>query len=414
MPPYTRLTVVAEVALLALAAWSAAATFNALRPFRNDWVLLPSMFWSWLVIGLPLQHAIVQMTLAALLVALGALDGPVGRLGLAVLVLSWIGSVVLLVRARSVKGVVGAVLEAAGIPPAQGRVPLWRVVLAIPLRGRGVERVRNVPFRRVAGRTLKLDIFRRPDGGAGKPVLLYLHGGAWTVGDKREQGLPLLHHLARNGWACVTANYRLSPGATFPDHLLDAKAALAWIRQHGPEHGMDPSFVALAGGSAGGHLAALVALTENDQRYQPGFEAVDTSVQAAVPLYGIYDLTNRLGAQSKSFVPMLMEPIVMKAFLDDEPEKYAEASPIDRVHPGAPPFLVVQGDRDTLAPVVETRAFVERLARVSNRRVVYLELPGAQHIFDLFYSQQSARVIEGVQAFLDDERNRAKAGPDGA
>jgi acetyl esterase/lipase len=228
------------------------------------------------------------------------------------------------------------------------------------------------------------------------------------VGDKREQGLPLLHHLARNGWLCVSANYRLSPGATFPDHLIDAKAALVWIREHAAEYGGDPSFIAVAGGSAGGHLASLVALTAGDPRYQPGFETADTHVAASVPFYGVYDLTNRMGAQNPQFVPRLMEPLVMKAFLADEPEKYRAGSPIDRVHSAAPPFLVVQGDRDTLAPAVEARAFVDRLSRTSDSRVVYLEFPGSQHVFDLFYSYRCARMIEGATAFLNDERRRPR------
>jgi acetyl esterase/lipase len=109
---------------------------------------------------------------------------------------------------------------------------------------------------------------------------------------------------------------------------------------------------------------------------------------------------------------MLMEPLVMKAFLADEPEKFREASPVDRVHPDAPPFLVVQGDRDTLAPVEEARAFVDRLREVSNSRVIYMEFPGAQHIFDLFYSNQSAQMVEGVLAFLNDEYHRSDSSPD--
>ena len=179
------------------------------------------------------------------------------------------------------------------------------------------------------------------------------------------------------------------------------------------EYGADTSFVAVAGGSAGGHLAALVGLTENDVGYQLGFESADTSAQAIVPIYGVYDTTNRLGVQSDQYVPMLMEPLVMKAFLEDEPERFHDASPLDRIHPHVPPFLVIQGDRDTLAPVEEARAFVGRLAETSKSRVVYMEFPGAQHIFDLFYSNQSAQMVEGVLAFLDDEYQRSHRVPDG-
>ena len=394
-----------SILLLIMGMWGIAATINAFRPLRNDWLLLPSMLWAWVVIELPAQHVVVQMALTGVLAWLGAFDSPVGWIGLALLVVSWVGGIVLTVQSRGARGVVERTLDAAGIPPSGSRVPPWRVLAAFPFRGRSVERLKDVPYRRVAGKVMKLDIYRSRRNGPPRPVLLYIHGGAWIVGDKREQGLPLMHHLARNGWLCVSANYRLSPGATFPDHVVDAKAALAWIREHAKEYGGDPSFIAVAGGSAGGHLASLVALTAGDPRYQPGFEDADTSVDAALPLYGVYDLTNRLGVQSEKFVPLLMEPLVMKAFLADEPERFLDGSPIDRVRSGAPPFLVVQGDKDTLAPAVEARAFVDRLAETSNSRVVYLEFPGAQHVFDLFYSYRCARMIEGATAFLNDERS---------
>jgi acetyl esterase/lipase len=394
--------------LFILGLWSSVAVFNALRPIRWEWLLLPSMLWSWVVIELPAQHAAAQMIAAGLLVEFGALEHVIGWVGLVILVVSWIGAVPLIARSRGSRHVVETELTRAEVARSRTTVPLWRVLLAAPLQGQQVEKIRNVQFQRVAGRVLKLDIYRHRDGGSNRPALLYFHGGGWVMGDKTEQGLPLLHHLARSGWVCFTANYRLSPGATFPDHLHDAKAALAWIREHGKEYGADPTFVAVAGGSAGGHIAALVALTANDLRYQEGFEEADTSVQAAVSLYGITDVTNRLGVQSEQFVPMLIEPMVMKAFLSDEPEKFHEASPIDRIRNDAPPFLVVQGKRDTLAPVREAQAFVARLRELSHSPVLYMEFPGAQHIFDLFYSFRSARMIEGVTAFLEHLRDAAK------
>jgi acetyl esterase/lipase len=396
------------ILLLILGVWSAAATINAFRPFRQTLLLFPSMFWSWLVIGLPVQHVVAQMVVTGLLIWWGALDHSLGWIGLVFLVASWAGSFLLLMKTRRSRAVVDHALAVHGISRSGKPVPMWRIIIAAPFRGRGVEKISNTPYRTVAGRILKLDVYRGPGEETNRPALLYVHGGGWTVGDKREQGLPLLHHLARNGWVCFSANYRLSPGATFPDHLIDVKAALVWVRQHGAEYAADTAFVAVAGGSAGGHLAALTGLTENDAQYQPNFESADTSVQAVVPIYGVYDTTNRLGVQSDQYVPMLMEPLVMKAFLADEPQKFHEASPVDRVHRDVPPFLVVQGDRDTLAPVEEARAFVDRLTEASRSRVIYMEFPGAQHIFDLFYSNQSAQMVEGVLAFLTAEYSRSE------
>ncbi len=401
-------SVINAILLLLLGMWAVAATFNALYPFRQTALLFPSMFWSWFVIGLPGQLIFFQMVIAGVLIWMGALEHPVGWVGIVLLVFSWFGTVLLLVRTRKSGDVVDTALDAAGVTRSGPRVPIWRVLLAAPFRGRSVEKIKNIQFRRVAGHTVKLDVYRDKTDRRDRPVLMYIHGGGWIMGDKREQGIPLLHHMVRAGWLCFSVNYRLSPGVALPDQLADVKAGLVWVRDHAAEYGGDPSFVAVSGGSAGGNLAALVGLTENDPRYQPGFEDADTSVQITAPVYGIYDVTNRMGAQTPRFVPMLMEPLVIKAFLDDEPEKFAEMSPIDRIHSGAPPFVISQGDRDSLAPVVEARAFVERLVAVSQNRVIYMEFPGAQHIFDLGYSYQSAQMIEGVLSILDDEYERSR------
>jgi acetyl esterase/lipase len=195
-------------------------------------------------------------------------------------------------------------------------------------------------------------------------------------------------------------NYRLSPGATFPDHLVDVKAALAWIRAHADEYGIDPDFVVVTGGSAGGHLTALMALTANDARYQPGFEHADTSVQAALPFYGVYDFTNRNETMAPEFRNWILQPLVVKAFFEDEPERFAEASPLDLIHADAPPFLIVHGDKDTLAPVEDARLFAEQLRATSQSEVFYVELRGAQHAFDVFGSPRTRRMVVAAERFL--------------
>ena len=112
-------------------------------------------------------------------------------------------------------------------------------------------------------------------------------------------------HLAERGWVCVAVNYRLSPRGTWPDHIVDVKRAIAWVKAHIAEYGGDPDFVAITGGSAGGHLSSLAALTPNVAGFQPGFEDADTSVQAAVPFYGVYDFTNRDGTSRADMEDML-------------------------------------------------------------------------------------------------------------
>ena len=245
-----------------------------------------------------------------------------------------------------------------------------------------------------------LDIWRRPDldRGGRAPVLLQVPGGAWMVGSKRQQAYPLMSHLAELGWVCVAINYRLSPRSTWPDQIVDVKRALAWIKEHIAEYGGDPDWIAITGGSAGGHLSSLAALTANDPQFQPGFEDADTSVRAAVPFYGVYDFTHH-DAIHPLMVPTLAK-YVFKLRRVDLAEAFRTASPITYVSADAPPFFVLHGTNDSLIPVEQARAFTARLREVSRQPVAYAELPRAQHAFDIFGSARAAHATVAVEQFL--------------
>ena len=368
---------------------------NAFRPVRRNRVLLVwSFFAAWLTIEGAVFWFVIEAVVAGLLVWGGALDRWSGWVGLVLVVVSWVAQMVVYVQGRATAATADRALRDFGADPLAARPSPPRTKVAVD---------RNIEYRKVDGKRLRLDVFR-PAGalepGARRPAILQIHGGAWIIGDKREQGLPLLRYLAARGWVGFNVNYRLSPGVTYPGHLVDIKAALAWIRDHADTYGIDPDFVVVTGGSAGGHLTAMMALTANDPQYQPGFEAADTSVQAAVPYYGVYDFTNRNGTMTPEFIDWVLQPLVVKAFIEDEPEKFRLASPLDRVHADAPPFLVVHGDRDTLAPVEDARLFVERLRGTSRSEVFYVELHGAQHAFDLFRSPRSRRMVKATEQFL--------------
>ena len=239
--------------------------------------------------------------------------------------------------------------------------------LALPFRhGEDeVEVISDIAYAEHGKRGL-LDVYRRRDADLGAaPVLLQVHGGAWSLGDKEHQGLPLMRHMAARGWVCVAINYRLSPRNAFPAHLVDVKRALAWIRGPGTAYGADPGFVAVTGGSAGGHLAAMAALTPNDPAYQPGFEEADTSVQAAVPHYGVYDLAGATGTtRSRQHARPLPRPRgSCSSTRATDPEAFERASPLLNVGPDAPPFLVIHGRNDCLVEVEQARRFVGRAAR---------------------------------------------------
>jgi acetyl esterase/lipase len=219
------------------------------------------------------------------------------------------------------------------------------------------------------------------------------------MGQKEGQAEPLMSHLVQRGWVCVAPNYRLSPRATWPDHIVDVKRALAWVKANIAEHGGDPDFVVITGGSAGGHLCSLAALTPNLADFQPGFEDADTSVEACVSFYGVYDFTNRHGTSREDMQPFL-EKRVFKSLVADDRARWDQASTISHVGPDAPPFFVLHGTNDSLVPVEQARTFVDELRKASGSPVVYAELPQAQHAFDILPSVRAAYTARAVERFL--------------
>ncbi|QRP43999.1 alpha/beta hydrolase [Amycolatopsis sp. FDAARGOS 1241] len=389
-------------------------TAVALRPPRHRFSSIPVFFAAWLTDELAPQLLALAAADTVQHVARHRLRSRSTKTGLALAALSAAGLGSLISTAQKARGEVeSALTEALGPeysqrlahPPSPKDLATPWGQLALPFRTRDPEvvRERNIPYA-VGGKRFLLDVFRPAKPVTGAPVLLQIHGGAWTIGTKDQQGQPLMRHLARRGWVCVAINYPLAPANRWPAHVVAAKRALAWIREHIASYGGDPGFVAVTGGSAGGHLAALLALSQNDPALQPGFGEADTSVQACVPHYGVYDIAATSGAEESRYrLESLLARRVFSPdrdpvrFLDD----YLAASPLDRVSGDAPPFFVIHGRNDSLVPVGEAREFVQRLRAVSKQPVAYAELAGAQHAFDVFPSIRSAHVVRGVERFLD-------------
>lgn len=373
-------------------------TLLAVRPLRRSgrlgiltW-LLSAMVNESPFIGL---YWILAVSLLAF--AQGDLNSPVAWTAFVVGCASFATAPVLLRRSRRAAGALDAAFDGTlgadwrdvvgSLPamPARQRLPWVRIALApIPLSRRGVRRRANVSYGPHGRRNL-LDVYRGRDQPARAPLLIHLHGGGFRSGRKSFYSRALLQEFARNGWVCVSASYRLHPRAVFHDFVIDVKRVIVWAREHALELGADPSCVVVAGSSAGAHLAVSAALTQNQPAFQPGFEGDDTSVSAAIGLYGYY------------------------GSVEPGPEPSAAA---DFAHRDAPPLLIVHGEQDTFVPPEGVRQTVARLRATSINPVVYAELPGAQHTFDLFHSVRFATVIHAVAQFTswvrsnDEHRSR--------
>ncbi len=375
----------------------ACCTLMAVVPFRRPRRLATI---SWIASAVPNEvpflflYIVIASNVPTLLD--GNLDIPSRGLSVALAVFTSAGLIV--VARRSLRA--GPVVERALV---DGLGPRWRSELDPVLAGglrrhlpwarilllpwmfgrRDVERVANVAYGD-AGTTNLLDVYRHRSRPSGAPTLIYLHGGGFHWGRKNREARPLLYHLASQGWTCISANYHLAPPAdAFPHNLIDVKRVIAWVRACGHEYGADPDTIFLVGASAGAHLTAMAALTANDPTFQPGFEDVDTSITAGIGLYGYYG------------------PLAD----DDDPPTGPIAYGGD-----ASPFFVVHGDHDTYTAPEGARALVEHLRAASSNPIVYAELPGAQHSFDLFHSVRFETVIDGIEAFAAWIRSQHRPG----
>ncbi len=385
---------------------------NGLHPLsRRDYFTLAVFAFGWPTSEMPTLYMAASMADVVRRARRGNLAGPSGKAAVALTAASW--PVLAVIHRRGVRTPIPVLLAAlrAGLGPdyadvvatlpttlaQSGRHSMWGSTWA---RRRYVEKgdvVHYGPHRRAN----LADIWRRRDlPRVGKaPVVVQVPGGGWALGWRRLQAYPLMSHLADRGWVCVSLNYRVSPRHIWPAHIVDVKRALAWVKENVAAYGGDPDFVAITGGSTGGHLAALAALTPNDPQYQPGFADADTSVVAAVPVYGRYDWVSTDGSGRKGLMAYLQK-IVVKKPLAQHRDIYIDASPIRRVRPDAPPFFVLHGEDDSIIPVGEARDFVAELRNVSRSPVLYAELPGAQHAFDMFGSPRAHHSAEASGQFL--------------
>lgn len=302
---------------------------------------------------------------------------------------------------QALRGVVSAADLAIDWPAPQSVPPLWNTL--------GYRRdVYRTSVRYGDSPSQLLDVWRPTElPSTPAPVLLFVPGGAWVHGSRMLQGYALMSHLARQGWVCLSIDYRVAPHHRWPRHITDVKAAIAWARANVDKFGGDRNFVTIAGSSAGGHLAALAGLTPNHPDLQGDLpDGSDTSVDAVVGIYGRYDWEDRTTAERVRFVDFL-ERVVVKRKIDRHPEIFRLASPIAQVHPEAPPFLVIHGTGDTVIPVAQARSFVDHLKAVSHAPVGYVELPGAGHAFDMTDGARAGSMATAIGLFLNQiHRNR--------
>jgi acetyl esterase/lipase len=229
-----------------------------------------------------------------------------------------------------------------------------------------------------------------------RPAIVFLHGGAWRLGSPSQFHFQGARLAERFGCLAVSVDYRLSPEATFPAALHDAKCAVRWVRSVARELKVDPRRVAVAGGSAGAHLAALLSTSAGIAEWEGdgGHAEFSSRADLAVLFNGSFDLP-RLVREGR-LVGVLRQ--FLGASYDERPELYRNCSPSERVQPGLPPTLLLHGTRDACVPHTQAAAYAERL-RAAGVHVEVELYEGAEHAW---FNEEPARsaTCERLERFL--------------
>jgi len=244
------------------------------------------------------------------------------------------------------------------------------------------------------GRKQRADLYFPPQASPdGKlPAVVWIHGGGWI--DGRRDGareISVCSTLARNGYVAMSIEYVLSDKkqAVWPTNLWDCKTAVRWLRKNAAQLGVDPDRIGVLGGSAGGHLAAMVALTTPADGLDPAkpYGGFSCAVKCCVDMYGVADVGTYHTAT-----------MLGKTFAE-APELYAQASPVTYARSNSPPILILHGTADGTVNVQQSENFAAVLARAGAAHKLIL-IPGAVHSFDLQPPQRDLR--PAVLSFLDE------------
>jgi acetyl esterase/lipase len=253
----------------------------------------------------------------------------------------------------------------------------------------------DVEYARAGDHVLKLDLHLPSAPAAPAPLIVWVHGGGWRSGSKTE--VPLAPLVAR-GWAVASVDYRLTPVAPFPANVHDIKAAIRFLRAHGDRYRLDTTRIAIAGGSAGGHLAALVGVSNGHPELEGevgGDRKQRSDVHAIVSFYGASNLETIL-RQSTPYglgvrIPALQ--LLLRGQPEDKPALARLASPVAHVDAGDPPLLLIHGDQDPQMPVAQSLEFVGAYERVG-LRARFVPMHGSVHGGKEFYDGQRLTLVE--------------------
>lgn len=257
---------------------------------------------------------------------------------------------------------------------------------------------RDVEYKKSPQGPLYLDIYQPKSVDAALPVVIWLYGGGWVMGNKNQIRVMKAHLLAQHGFAVVAINYRLAPKSIFPAQIQDVKSAIRWVRSNAEEYGFDAEAIGVWGGSAGGHLTALAATSAHAEALDDDSDdtAISCAVQAAVDFFGPTDMSQvdaYMQANAKHFSYQFIG-----GPLSENQQQLQMASPIRYIDKKVPPFLIVHGKRDSVVPYQQSELLHEALLEAGIESELCLFEKGGHGIGKDFKSEA---LFQKVVTFFD-------------
>ncbi|WP_232098952.1 alpha/beta hydrolase [Gimesia aquarii] len=271
------------------------------------------------------------------------------------------------------------------------------VPLTVPARSFGeeaIQRIKDIEYAKVGKHALLLDLYL-PEAKTNPPLLVWIHGGAWRAGSKSN--MPLIQ-LVKNGFAIASADYRLSPVAKFPAQIHDIKAAIRFLRGSASKYGYNARKIGILGSSAGGHLVALMGVTNGHPQLEGDlgdFDQESSSVEAIVDYYGPTNFMTIL-KQSTPHGLSVRVPALQLLLGDDptnQPKLAQLASPVFHVDAKDPPLLIIHGDQDPQVPINQSHE-LHGAYKKHKRNVTFEVIHGGAHGGPEFYDTARIKLVE--------------------
>jgi len=261
----------------------------------------------------------------------------------------------------------GLTLLLASVLPAQNQNPPF-------VQPDNVEIKRDLVYSSVGSRELHLDLFLPKEGAGPFPAVVYIHGGAWSGGNKNAFQRQAAY-MATKGYVGACIQYRLSGEARYPAAVHDSKAAVRWLRANAARYRIDPKRMGAAGGSAGGHLVAFLGTTGEKKEFegQGGNAGLSTRVRAVAAFNPVLDMTMVRMRDPAASAGGALEKFLGASYAE-RPDLYAEASPITHVSRDSAAFLFLHGAADTTVPYQQSVEMMKKLKEAG----VYADLFSAE------------------------------------